>query len=216
MSLAQLIVLVVAPVAAVLVLATRPGALAALGRVRLHGRAWIVVAALVQALRSASPAWAQGVLGLADGVVVVVVLAVCALAFVAANVRDASVLGRAALVLVAAGVLANALPTALNAGMPFSIEAARTAGISQSAIAAPAPGHVPLTAESSLRVLADVVPVPGLRIVLSVGDVLLWAGLAGLLIASAQAVLVRPGRPAGEHHPVEAGPVGLLVERNPS
>ncbi len=78
----------------------------------------------------------------------------------------------AALVLL--GLVANALVIGLNGGMPVSGEAAAVAGLSGTP---PAGEHVPLTAETVLPALADVIPVPPIRSVISVGDILLAAGL---------------------------------------
>jgi hypothetical protein len=199
MSRALVLVLLVAPAVALMVLAVRRGGLSALSRVRVRGKAWVLVAALVQAVRSSGPPWAD-----AGAAWWPLVLAVCACGFAWANARVASRRVRVALATFAAGALANAVTTAVNGGMPFSVSGARTAGMSAAAIASPPPGHVPVVPGTRLVVLADVIPVPGLHVVLSVGDLLLWAGLAGLLVAAAVATSRLPGRAAGvHHHPVD-------------
>ena len=58
-------------------------------------------------------------------------------------------------------------PTALNGGMPFSVPAARSVGLD----VAGSPGHVPIDGSTLLVPLADLVPVPGVAMVFSVGDV---------------------------------------------
>ncbi|WP_315094012.1 DUF5317 family protein [uncultured Cellulomonas sp.] len=199
MSRGLLIVLLVAPVVALAVLAARRGGLAGLSRVRLRGTAWVLLAAAVQALRSSDPGWTD-----AASPWWPLVLACCAVGFAWANGRVASTGVRVALGTFAAGVLANAVTTAVNGGMPFSVSGARLAGLSEAAIASPAPGHVPIADGTRLVALADVLPVPGLHVVLSVGDLLLWAGLVGLLVAAAAATSRLPGRAAGaHHHPVD-------------
>jgi hypothetical protein len=106
---------------------------------------------------------------------------------------------RVALAVAATGALANALATALNGGMPFSVPAARSVGLDVTG----APGHVPIDASTLLVPLADLVPVPGLAMVFSVGDVLLWTGLAAVLVLAATAGSTRPpGDAAGVHHPL--------------
>lgn len=69
--------------------------------------------------------------------------------------------------LVAAGTALNVLVIVLNGGMPVDGEAARAAGAAQYAGDAL---HVPLTATTAMGLLADIIPVPLVRSVYSVGD----------------------------------------------
>lgn len=116
--------------------------------------------------------------------VALAVSAALVLAFVAAN---RTVPG---LLLVGAGLAANAVVVAANGQMPVSAAAARSAGVSVAGLAGD-PRHTGATPATRLRALGDVVPVPlpvGAA-VLSPGDVLVAAGL-GLFGAS---VLVARG-----------------------
>jgi len=199
MNAAQIVLLLIVPTLAALVLVLRRGGLAALTHVRVRGAPWALTGAALTALRSADPAWASRVLGAAGGVLVPLGLAVCAVGFAFANARHAGRGVRIALAVAATGALANALATALNGGMPFSAPAARSVGLDVTG----APGHVPIDSSTLLVPLADLVPVPGLAMVFSVGDVLLWTGLAAVLVLAAAAGPTRPpGDAAGVHHPL--------------
>lgn len=82
------------------------------------------------------------------------------------------------LILVAAGLAANALVMAANGAMPVSSEAIAALGIGDAEV--PPGKHVLLDASTRLPWLADVIPVPPLRSIISVGDVLLAVGLVPL------------------------------------
>jgi hypothetical protein len=76
------------------------------------------------------------------------------------------------------GMACNALPIALNGRMPYVGEAARLAGV---------PGHLtskhpPATTDTVLVTLGDVIPVPGIHAVVSIGDLLLLAGIAASIV----------------------------------
>lgn len=202
MDAALVVLLLIVPVLAALVLVLRRGGLAALTRVQVRGAPWALAGAAVQALRSADPAWAAGVLHAAGGALVPLVLAGCAVGFAFANARRAGRAVRVALLVATAGALSNALATALNGGMPFSVPAARSVGLDVTG----APGHVPIDGSTLLVPLADLVPVPGVAMVFSVGDVLLWAGLAAVLVLAAARTTTLPGVPVGVHHPIAPAP----------
>jgi hypothetical protein len=103
------------------------------------------------------------------------------LAFVVANrrARGASLIG--------AGLVLNLAVVAPNVGMPVSPDAVRVAaGDSAQAVHLPQDEtkHHVMTHEDVLRSLGDVIPVPPpFRLVLSVGDVLLYAGIGWFVIA---------------------------------
>lgn len=82
------------------------------------------------------------------------------------------------LVLVAAGLAANALVMAANGAMPVSPDAIAALGIGD--VEVPPGKHVLLDASTRLPWLADIIPVPPLRSIISVGDVVLAAGLVPL------------------------------------
>lgn len=82
------------------------------------------------------------------------------------------------LVLVAAGLAANALVMAANGSMPVSPDAIAALGIGD--VEVPPGKHVLLDDATRLPWLADVIPVPPLRSIISVGDILLAIGLLPL------------------------------------
>lgn len=211
-----LLVLLIVPVAIVIGLLLRGDGISALADLRVRGLLWAIAGALVQLLRTTDPTWAAGPLHAAGRALPPLALALCATGFALANARGATRGVRAALAAMLTGALANALATALNGGMPFSVSGARTAGIPAEHIAAPTPGHVPIDDGTALVALADVIGVPMLGIVLSVGDLLLWGGLAAALVIGARRSTTRPGAIAGEHHQSGPTPAGSppAVERS--
>jgi len=146
---------------------------------RLHLRArGLVVAAVAAQLGGAL----LGIAGVADPrrtyVVALAVSAVCALAFCVRNLRVAGV------ALVSIGLTANAVVVAANGSMPVSIVAAYHARVPIAAISSGSDArHEIAGIGTHLRWLGDVIPVP-LPVrpeVISVGDVLVCAGLAELV-----------------------------------
>ena len=80
--------------------------------------------------------------------------------------------------LLLAGWLLNAVPMALNDGMPVSSAALRAAGAGEVAVdEGHLWKHVPATGETEVAWLGDVVPVAPLGAVISIGDVLLLGGV---------------------------------------
>jgi len=77
--------------------------------------------------------------------------------------------------LVAAGLALNAAVMAANRAMP--VDPAAIAAIGMEGAAVPPGKHTLLTAQTHLPWLADIIPVPWLRSILSVGDLVLAAGL---------------------------------------
>jgi hypothetical protein len=93
--------------------------------------------------------------------------------------------------LAAGGALANFVVIAANGGMPVSLEAAARAGLGNpfadpSSVAKGA--HHAMTEDSVLTFLADVIPLRIGSNVVSVGDILIWAGLLVIV----QQLMVRP------------------------
>lgn len=74
--------------------------------------------------------------------------------------------------LIAAGGALNLIVVAANGGMPVDLTAVAAAGARMPADRL----HIELTERSALSLLADILPVPLVRSVYSVGDVLLAAG----------------------------------------
>lgn len=81
--------------------------------------------------------------------------------------------------LAAAGLLLNALVITLNQGMPVSQEAADLAGYGD--LSALGIKHEILGSNTVLPWIADVIPVPGLKKILSIGDLFLAAGIGWLV-----------------------------------
>ena len=112
------------------------------------------------------------------GTIVLMASYVCLLAFIAINrwIPGARVM--------ALGLLLNLLVVGLNAGMPVSPAAIETAGgrVSELAYQESAKHHL-LDDRDILGFLGDVIPLPNpVGIVLSIGDVLLYAGVAWFVI----------------------------------
>jgi hypothetical protein len=78
-----------------------------------------------------------------------------------------------------AGLLLNLIVVGTNAGMPVSAEAVRVAGGEASSLYGDSAKHHLMTDEDVLTFLGDVIPVPKpFGIVLSIGDVFLYGGMA--------------------------------------
>ncbi len=86
---------------------------------------------------------------------------------------------RAGMFLIAVGFSLNAIVILANGGMPVSTGAIRWLGADPHAAGA-AGKHLLMTEATRLRWLADVIPVPVARMVISPGDVLLVAGIIPL------------------------------------
>ena len=147
------------------------GSLAALGDLTLRDAKLVVVALAVQVM--------GGVVG---GVAYPLGLAVSALLVLGFLARNRGVRGTG---LVTLGLLANALVVCANGAMPVSIDASGEAGITTQAIlSGQDPRHELSGPDTSVPWLADVVPVvlPWRPEVVSVGDVLVTAGLGQLVV----------------------------------
>lgn len=105
--------------------------------------------------------------------------------------------------LVALGLLSNAVVVGLNGAMPVSTDASDRARIStQDILSGEDPRHELASSDTRLRELGDVIPVllPWHPEVVSVGDVLVAAGLAELVVVGMGATL-RPRRQRPAEHP---------------
>jgi hypothetical protein len=151
---------------------------ARLTSLHLRWRRLVVGAALAQAGGAL-----VGVLGAADPrrayVIGLAVSAACAAVFCARNLRVAGV------PLITLGLIANATVVAANGAMPVSIVAAFHAGVPIADIASGQDSRHEIAGYDTVwRSLGDVIPVP-LPVrpeVVSVGDVLVAAGLAELVV----------------------------------
>lgn len=126
--------------------------------------------------------------------------------FLAGNARLAGV------PLIAAGLVANVLVILANGAMPVSTAAAERLGISDSRLQlVDDPLHEPLTSATRFAPLADQIPValPWYPQVVSVGDVLVAAGVALMLVMGAPrtpaTVAPRPARPYVGENAQESG-----------
>lgn len=161
---------------------------------RVHGAGLLWVGAAVQALRTTDPDWAAPVLTVGGGRAAALTVWALGAVFVTVNAWRSPGAARAAFVLLGLGFTLNTLATVVNDGMPYSVEAGRAAGMSEAALASGGPGHVPVDSSTRLVGLGDVLPVPGIRAVASVGDVGMLVGIVGAVVA-----LVPARRPTGTH-----------------
>ena len=94
--------------------------------------------------------------------------------------------------LIVAGFGMNAIVIAANGGMPVDPEAMRAVGGDDVRIQ---PGtHRLLTGDDRFRLLADIIPLPVVRIVVSAGDIVLAAGVGMLVVAQMRRFPPPPGR----------------------
>jgi hypothetical protein len=184
---------------------SRGGRVANIGRVRFRFPALVVVGLTLQ-VALAVAGWAEGGLRRAIGGAGIAVLCgsyVLLAAFVLANRRLPGTLA------IATGLLLNLAVIVANGGMPVSLEAARVAGIDPEPYLRVAVKHRELLPDAPLGFLGDVLPIPFLRTVVSIGDVVLSAGIFRLVDSL---VRYRPRHRAGRKPrtrvPEPTGPIG--------
>jgi hypothetical protein len=155
----------------------RGGRLAGLAGLRLQGLPllWLAVA-LQLALGAVAPSARPLGVGLSYALVG---------AWLSLNTRRATGAVRAAMALLALGWLLNLVPMALNGGMPVSGHALRAVGapVGTTVDQGHLFKHVPADARTRMAVLGDVIPVPVPASVISVGDVAMLLGVAGLVMS---------------------------------
>jgi hypothetical protein len=117
-------------------------------------------------------------------------------AFVAVNWRTRPPRIRIGFGVLAVGFTLSSLAIAVNGGMPFSARSARFAGFTERLISQPGARYEQTSADTHLVVLGDVIPVPLLQKVISVGDVLMFVAICWLLVALARPGGTRAARPA--------------------
>lgn len=132
---------------------------------------WLLVVGAVVSLAAAiwDPPW----LGDAGEAAVTIVALTSVVVFLVAN-RRLPGMGLAGV-----GLALNTVVVVVNGAMPVSAEAARIAN-ARGSLADPGPKHELLGPDTDLPWLADRIPVPGVRIVLSAGDMVLAAGIGRL------------------------------------
>jgi hypothetical protein len=168
MSLSLVIVAVLALVAGLL----RGGSLEALADTRVRWLLLLFEGLLVQVVFDV---WDPPGLTASGALAVLVVSNVAVACFVALNLRVAGMW------LIGLGLVANTTVIATNGAMPVSAGAAQTAGLEAPSEVDDDLKHERLDENTGLPWLGDVIPVPGLKEVLSVGDLLLAAGIGWLI-----------------------------------
>lgn len=168
--------IVVAVVCGVLAGWALGGRLAALERMPVHGWRLLVLALAIQVVGALAL-----LVGLPAGAVGAVTLTLSGALALLFCVRNTIVHG---LILVGVGMLLNAFVIALNGGMPVSEHAAARAGVSWESVLDDS-RREPATGDSLLRPLGAViaVPLPVRPAVVSVGDLLVAAGLGQLVLS---------------------------------
>lgn len=119
--------------------------------------------------------WDPPGLSRAAALTVVLLSNLAVLVFLAGNLRTAGVF------LLGLGLALNVVVIAANQAMPVSPRAAETAGIPAPPSESTSLKHERLDDDTRLPWLADVIPVPGLSEILSVGDIVLALGMAQLI-----------------------------------
>jgi hypothetical protein len=167
-----MITFVIAATIAGLAAVVRGGSLKALAETQFTWL-WLLFAGLAVQLTAQiwSPDWLDG----AAGGAVIVVSNLLVVGFLVANRRLPGVL------LIGAGLALNVIVIAANGAMPVSAEAARQAGVEP-----PGPGvgdveHELLDDDTRVPWLGDVLSLPGIPGVFSVGDVVLALGVGQLV-----------------------------------
>jgi Family of unknown function (DUF5317) len=105
-------------------------------------------------------------------------------AWLAVNLPGRSAAVRAGGLTVALGAALNAVPVLANGRMPYSPHAAALAGMRPGVAT---PKNVPGSPSTRFPLLGDVIPVPGLQLVASVGDVAIAAGTVLVIVAAMRA-----------------------------
>jgi hypothetical protein len=164
-----MVVVVLILVLAILAGVLAGGSLRSLERIHIHwwGIAFVALALQAFPISGASANRA----GLAAGSLVASYVLLLAVISVNRHVPGA--------LLMAAGLLMNLGVVALNGGMPVSVDAIRASGAQGAMVIEDGAKHHLMSDADVLRPLADVIPVPQpFGAVLSIGDVLLYGGLA--------------------------------------
>lgn len=174
MSLSLVIVVVMALGLGLL----RGGSLHALADTRVR---WLVLLFEGLLIQLAFDLWDPPGLSSSGALAVLVVSNVAVAAFVALNRRIAGMW------LIGVGLILNTLVITANRAMPVSPSASATAGIEAPSAIDDDLKHERLDDDTVLGWLADVIPVPGLREVLSLGDVALAAGMGWLVFSQTTA-----------------------------
>jgi hypothetical protein len=187
--------LMLAPAIVALVVTARPGVATSVARLR--GKSLILLAAGLQ-LAHHEGWWPAGLAGATERRLYALTVSVLAVGFCLLNRELADRrFGRAGLLLIPVGTVLNAIPIVALGAMPFSATAALNAGYTRAEAYGPILGYVRLDQVPPWWTpVADVVPLPVLEKVVSIGDLLLLPGLALLLLAACAAPQAVPDRSA--------------------
>ena len=96
--------------------------------------------------------------------------------------------------IIAVGFAMNLVAILSNGGMPVSVSAARSVGFDPSDYLKTSVKHVAVDSDTRLLWLCDVIPVPGVAKVISVGDIVLSIGL---VLTASSAMTARSTEAAG-------------------
>jgi hypothetical protein len=152
-----------------------------LTELRLRWVALLWAAAAVAFIRYTDPAWLGHWLRAHDGLALMGVTWALGACWIVLNLAGRSLGMRVGLLTLLTGFSLNCLTIALNLGvMPYSARAAQLAGFTREG--PDAVGHAQLRPGHHLPWLADVVPVPVIAKVVSVGDLLMIVGLVTVLV----------------------------------
>jgi hypothetical protein len=164
------------------------GRLAWLLRVGIRSLWLLWLAAALQYVHFGQPAWRDWLETQLHVSLMVPIFALAGL-WVLVNLPGRTrALQAAALVILFGGAM-NALVIGLNGEMPYSEAAVRAANMrpSQQSRAESSPKHAAATSLTRLRWLGDVIPVPPIQKVISLGDIVLLLGGAGLIATGMRA-----------------------------
>jgi uncharacterized protein DUF5317 len=165
----MILALIVAVVCAAIALA-RGGSLESLAATPLRWVGFLFGALVVQiGIDLLDPSW----LNESGDVIVILLTNLAVIIFLIVN------RGLPGVPLAALGLLLNLAVITLNGGMPVSARAAETAGLAEE-LRDPGVKHELLDDDTALPWLADVIPIPGLQKIISVGDVVLAIGIGRL------------------------------------
>lgn len=177
-----MLLLMLTPAVLCALLFTRAGAVD--GARRLRGKSLLILAAALQFVQVEG--WWEGVVPVdVERRIYGLGVTVIAIVFCWLN-RDLTWrrTGRFALILLPIGAALNAIPMIVIGAMPYSASSAVAAGYSVADAYGPIPGYVRLDQTSLLWTpVADVVPIPILEKVISLGDIALLGGAILLVLA---------------------------------
>jgi hypothetical protein len=174
----RFVLLTVAPAAAGVALGhLLGGRLAGFGTIRIRALRLVWLAAGVQFAQLSADGVRRSV-EQTVGVPMLAVIFTLVLIWLAVNIPRWPGTIRAAGCLIVLGAALNGLAIALNGRMPYEPAAARSAGLPAGIVT---PKNEPVDAGTRLAALGDTIPLEPFRAVISVGDILIAAGICALV-----------------------------------